>query len=180
MTNQTLQKQKEQKILSYFLDMYEKLTSKSFQIIESSERPDFLLSDENNNTLGLELTQIRRGHPEEYDWDTIIEKRTYMRLEDALEMLQEIVEKKEQKRREPDWNFPKNSILLVEFSDIPLNNILNYINEERLPDIYSSGFSEIWLIDLSGIEVFGDIELFCVKPACYEGYYPREFQKPFG
>ena len=174
------QKEAEFKTLCYFLEEYERITDKEFVEIISSEKPDFLCREEQSTKIvGVELTQIQRGHPETIAYDSIIHKREYMKIEDAIEIIQECVETKEQKRQKNDWKHPNSSILVIEFNDIPLKQI-HHLLKENLPDVYDTGFSEIWIVDLTGIEAYGDVELFCLIPACYEGYYPRPPQKPYG
>lgn len=160
------QKEDEFRTLLYFLEEYEKITGKEFVEINSSERPDFLCSEQSQKTVGVELTQVRKKYPEMMGWD-------------AIEIIQKIVEKKECKRKEPDWKFSNNSMLIIEFNDIPLNSISDHLNKDNLPDIYQTGFSEIWIVDLTNIEAYHDVELFCFIPETYKGYYPRPFQKPY-
>lgn len=123
---------------------------------------------------------MRRGHPATFDWDRIIDNREHMKADDALEMIQQIVGEKENKRNEADWRHPDSSMLIIEFNDIPLNLIQNFLNREMMPVIYLTGFCEIWIVDLTDLEAFGDVELFCLMPEHYAGCYPRPFQKPYG
>jgi len=161
------QKEDEFKTLLYFLEEYEKITDREFVEIKSSERPDFLCLEQSQKTVGVELTQVRKKFPEMIGWD-------------AIEIIQAIVEKKERKRKEPDWKLSNNSILIIEFNDIPLDSINNHLNKDNLPDIYQTGFSEIWIVDLTNLEAYRDVELFCFVPEAYKGYYSRPFQKPYG
>ena len=45
-----------------------------------------------------------------------------------------------------------------------------------------TGFLEVWLADYTGIEAYGDIELFGLKPEKYWGFHERESPslKPYG
>lgn len=175
------QKEAEFRTLCYFLKEYERITGKEFVEIISSEKPDFLCRRElSPKIVGVELTQIQRGHPETIAYDSIIHKREYMKIEDALAITQECVETKEQKRQKNDWKHPNSSILVIEFNDIPLEQIHHLLNRKNLPDVYDTEFSEIWIVDLTGIEAYRNVELFCLIPACYEGYYSRSPQKPYG
>jgi len=126
-----------------------------------------LCTEQSQKTVGVELTQVRKKFPEMIGWD-------------AIEIIQAIVEKKENKRKKHDWKLSNNSILIIEFNDIPLDSINNLLNKDNLPDIYQTGFSEIWIVDLTNLEAYRNVELFCFAPEAYKGYYPRPFQKPYG
>jgi hypothetical protein len=180
MNQEKIKKKKEYKTLLYFSEAYERITGKEFVQIYPLERPDFLCKKQNGKIVGVELTQVRRGHPETFDWDRIIDNYEHMKVDDALKMIQQIVDEKENKRKEADWKCPDSSMLIIEFNDIPLDLIQKYLNRDMLPDIYQTGFCEIWIVDLTCFEAFGDVELFCFRPERYEGYYPRPFQKPYG
>ena len=99
---------------------------------------------------------------------------------DALCMIQRVAYEKEIKRNSSDWKFPNNTILLLELTDIPLSELRYSILPDILPDLYETGFAEIWLVDLTGVEAYDNVELFCVYPEELEGYYPRGIQKPYG
>lgn len=180
MDQEELKKNKEYRTFQYFSEAYERITGKEFISIDPLERPDFLCKKENGKIVGVELTQVRRGHPEIFDWDRIINNREHMEVDDALEVIQQIVDEKENKRKEADWKYSDSSMLIIEFNDIPLDLIQKHFNRDMVPDIYQTGFCEIWIVDLTGLEAFGDVELFCLKPEHYAGYYPRPFQKPYG
>ena len=49
-------------------------------------------------------------------------------------------------------------------------------------DFRSYGFDEIWIADYTGLEAYGDIELFCLYPPEWWGFYERENpgRKPYG
>ena len=126
------------------------------------------------------LTQVTRGNPLIIEWDRIVEKQKFMSYDHAIEMIQEVTTKKESKRKQKRWSLPYNTILLLEIVDIPLNSIWNLINEENIPKLYSTGFLEIWLADYTGLDAYGNIELFCVCPEELAGYYSRGIQKPYG
>ena len=74
---------------------------------------------------------------------------------------------------------PGATILLLELTDIPLCELRYSIRPDILPDLYKTGFTEIWLVDLTGVEAYDNVELFCVCPEELEGYYPRDIQNPY-
>ncbi len=174
-------KEVEQEVLCYFLDAYKDVTGKELEIFDITERPDFICIDiDNGSKIGVELVKIRRGHPDVFLWDRIIEKKEFMSINDALEMIQEVSYEKEKKRREPNWKLADVCMLLIELWDIPLAEIWTSITPEMLPDLYSTGFVEIWIADFTGLEAYDNVELFCVYPAQWSGYHLRGFQKPYG
>jgi len=178
--SEQVKKEMEQEALNCFLDVYETVTHQTLEVLESTERPDFICMRQNGERVGLELVKVRRSHPNDILWDEIIEKQNHMALDLALEMIQKVAVLKDKKRNEPDWELPEAAILLIELRDISLLEIKSCISEQVLPDLFSAGFAEIWLADFSGLEAYDNIELFCIKPDKFCGYYPRGIQKPYG
>ena len=179
-TNERVKKEAEQESLNYFLEAYENITGETLEVIEVTERPDFICIRNDGSKVGVELVKVRRGHPNDILWDMIIDKQEFMSLDQALEMIQEVAAEKERKRNESDWKHTGATILLIELCDIPLAHINSYISSEILPDLYSIGFEEIWLADFTGIEAYDNVELFCVRPEEWKGYHSRGIQKPYG
>lgn len=179
-TNERINKESEAESLGYFIEAYESIIDESFISIESSERPDFTATRRDGSQIGIELSKIRRGHPNDILYDKIIEKKDYMSVYDALGMIQRVAYAKEIKRNSSGWALPNTTILLLELTDIPLSELRYSILPDILPDLYETGFAEIWLVDLTGVEAYGNVELFCVYPKEFEGYYPRGIQKPYG
>ncbi|ABC77995.1 MAG: hypothetical protein GX625_08330 [Clostridiaceae bacterium] len=173
-----IKKTVEKGILDYFLEAYEEITGQLLEVHSVSERPDFICIRKDGSEVGIELVQVRRGHPNDIFFNKYIEKQDYMNNEYALELIQLKVIEKEKKRNELDWKLPLAAILLIELADIPLSYIKSYITPNTIPDMYLSGFGEIWLIDSTGTEAYDNVELFCVQPAEWSGYYPREIKKP--
>ena len=179
-TNERIQKEDELENLGYFLDAYKDITGEMLELLELTERPDFICSRENGSKTGVELTKVTRGDPNIIQLDKIIEKQDFMSFEHAVEMIQEVATAKEKKRIEADWKLPEANILLIELVDITLAQIRASISQEILPDLYSTGFKEIWLADFTGLEVYDNVEFFCVRPKKWVGYYSRGIQKPYG
>jgi hypothetical protein len=179
-TNALINKESEEESLSYFLEAYESIIGESFKSVESSERPDFIATRKDGSQIGIELSKIRRGHPNDILYDKIIEKKDYMSVYDALCMIQKVAYEKEIKRNSSGWVLPDTTILLLELTDIPLSELRYSILPNILPDLYETGFAEIWLVDLTGVEAYDNVELFCARPEELKGYYPRDIQKPYG
>lgn len=179
-TNERIKKEAELEALGYFLEAYEIATGKTFKIRETTESPDFVCTQQDGEQVGIELTKVRRGHPDEILWDEIVKKKTSMSHDQALQMIQRQAYEKEKKRRKPYWKLPESCILVIELVDIPLFEIENCISEEILPDLYAVGFKEVWIADFTELEAYDNVELFCVKPKFLRGYFSRGFQKPYG
>lgn len=179
-SNKRMKKEAELEALNYFLNAYECVTRETLEVLEATERPDFICARQNGERVGVELAKVRRGHPNDILWDKIIEKQNFMSMEHALEMIQKVADEKEAKRNEPDWKLPGTAILLIELRDIRLSEINGCISEDILPALFSVGFAEVWLADFSELEAYDNVELFCIKPKELKGYYPRSIQKPYG
>jgi hypothetical protein len=179
-TNEPIQKEDELENLGYFLDAYKDVTGETLELLEIIERPDFICSRENGSKIGIELTKVTRGDPSIIQWAKIIEKQDFMSSEHAIEMIQKAANVKEEKRIENNWKLPEANILLIVLVDIPLAQIRGSISQEILPDLYSTGFMEVWLADFTGLEAYDNIELLCVRPEKWAGYYSRGIQKPYG
>jgi hypothetical protein len=175
-----IKKEAEQEALSYFLDAYESATGETLEIIEATERPDFICVRPNGACAGIELVRVMRGHPDEVLWDKLVEKQATISLEVALDMIQRIAKEKEEKRKKPDWKLAETTILVIELRDISLSEIKRCITINILPDLFEGGFEEVWLADCSEIEVDENIELFCIKPEKWRGGYSRGIKKPYG
>lgn len=179
-TNERINKESEAESLGYFLEAYETIIGESFIGVKASERPDFIATRKDGSQIGIELSKIRRGHPNDILYDKIIKKKDYMSAYDALCMIQRVAYEKEIKRNSSGWSLPNTTILLLELTDIPLSELRHSIFPDILPDLYETGFAEIWLVDLTGVEAYDNVELLCVYPEELEGYYPRGIQKPYG
>ncbi len=179
-TADRIRKENEYEALTYFLDAYESITGETFVVLEVTERPDFICKHNSGREAGIELVKVRRGHPNDIFWDRSVERREFMLPECALEMIQMVGVDKERKRNQPDWRLPEATILLIELWDIPLAHIQLDITPQTLPDLYSTGFAEIWLADFTGLEAYDNVELFCIRPEEWAGYHSRGFQKPYG
>lgn len=88
--------------------------------------------------------------------------------------------KKAQKRTQSTWQLSDATILLLMLEDASLEEI-RWVFDPDLRDEWASyGFQEIWVADYTGLEAFGDVELFGLHPTERWGYHPRVFRKPFG
>jgi hypothetical protein len=67
---------------------------------------------------------------------------------------------------------------LVDGSLDVLRHLLDGMNDE----FEDHGFAEVWLADYSGLEAYGDIELFGLFPNQWWGHHQRPWpdRKPYG
>ena len=182
MSDQELgKKMVEEEELLYILEAYkeavEEYLSYSFG---RHERPDFICYRPDGTPVGIELVKIMRD-PRDAQADYILDKVEFMDGEEAMEFLYHMIEKKDKKRRQPDWDLPDNTILVLQFVDCPISN-LHLLDDSLKKDFESYGFDEIWIADYTGLEAYGDIELFCLYPPEWWGFYerPNPYAKPYG
>lgn len=176
---ETEKKAKEEEALFLFLELYNDITGNNLELLESYERPDFICVLQNGNLVGVELTKVRRSHPNDILFDKINKKQHFMSPDQALDKIQQLIISKDKARNNPDWKFSEATILILELVDIPLANIKHFLSEVFIPEISLNGFEEIWLVDFSEIQAYGSIEMFCLRSYTWKGYYSRGMQKPY-
>lgn len=182
MSDQDLgKKMVEEEELSYFLEaykgaVYEYLTCDLFG---RSERPDFICKRPDGTPVGVELVKVMRDQ-RDAQADLVLDAREFMDGGHAMDMAYFMLRRKEKKRRQADWGLPDNTILVLQFVDCPISDL--YLEDDIKGDYESHGFDEIWIADYTGLEPYGDIELFCLYPTEWWGYYerPNPGRKPYG
>jgi len=55
-------------------------------------------------------------------------------------------------------------MLVLQIYECSIRTLFDFIDEDNISDFTGSGFIEIWLADYTGIEAYGDLELFCLYP----------------
>ncbi len=155
-----------------FLDAYALATGRRLEIRDSSERPDFICVGPDGLETGLELVKFVGDH-ESRGTDEV----SYRDAGHALFFIPSTINCKESKRQEPDWRFPDDTILVVQVMDC---SIRLFQSQLEVDDYLDHGFREIWLADYSELEVYGNIEVFCLYPADLFGYYQSVRGKPYG
>ena len=121
----------ERRNLDYFVEAYHRVTGVEVNIIQESERPDFIGQLPNNSIIGIELTKITRSDPEIISRNRILEHNEYMLPENAIEMIQRLALLKNEKKSRGNWECPDNTILLIELVDIPLSEIFGKSDANR-------------------------------------------------
>lgn len=180
MSDDNYKKNQELEVLEYFNPIYEIINNDFLEVIETSERPDFICRRKNSALVGVEIVQVRRGHPNDVFYDKYINNNIYLPPVEAISIIQSIIYEKEIKRRTKDWKMPEASILIIQLKESPLCDIAGALTEYLFHDLSTYGFCEIWLADFSEIEAYNNIELFCLFPQYLSRYYKRPRQKPYG
>ncbi|MEW5913080.1 MAG: hypothetical protein AB1814_11035 [Thermodesulfobacteriota bacterium] len=170
----------EEELLSFleaYKDVVEEYLSDNF---DSHERPDFICYRPDGTPVGVELVRIMRD-PRDAQADFILSKIEYMEGEEALKILYHMIDKKEEKRRQSGWELPDNTILVLQFADCPIAD-LHLPGKSLEMDFVSHGFVEIWIADYTCEEAYGAIDLFCLYPPEWWGYWERKGHtwKPYG
>lgn len=173
-------KMAEEMELEPFLDAYKEAVENYLSYaFGRHERPDFICYRADGTPVGVELVQITRN-PIIAREIYILTQTELMPSEEAMEMLYNKIREKEEKRRQPDWYLPDNTVLVLQFFDCPIRS-LPLSDDSLQKDFASTGFVEIWIADYTGEEAYGDIELFCLYPPERWGYYerPNPGRKPY-
>jgi hypothetical protein len=171
--NENGKKHIERDELCYFMDAYNHSQDKELLPVGVSEAPDFICQRADGSIIGVELTKIIRDLDTKFI-DSFTSKE-YMNGLGALDMIYDALEKKKR--------LGSNKIILVlQLFDCPLDELMPFLDESLQDNFVSYGFGEIWLADFTGIEAYGDIELFCLHPLECWGYYKRLHpnRKPYG
>lgn len=166
--------------LDSFLEAYEWATGTALSVLEGGENPDFICVRANGKIIGVELTKVmRRGDIAR--WERILDRKEEMSRFDMLMKIQALIEQKEDARRARYSNRVAQTILVLQLVDGSLNGLMHLLDGLR-EEIENQGFAEIWLADYSGLEPYGDIELFGLFPHKWWGYYQRPWpdRKPYG
>lgn len=167
----------EENDLEYFIDAYEYVTGEKLVIVSRSEKPDFIC-EKNGCQIGIELTKVIRD-PQSAFWDKAINKQESMDSSDALNFIYKNIKSKTEKTAKGNWI---ESALVLQLMDSPLSEIKSLLEKNLQSDFVTSGFSEIWIADYTGLDAYGDIELFGFYPPKWWGYHQRSnpLRKPYG
>ena len=173
-------KEVERMELDPFLEAYRHSTGRVFKCCWGLENPDFICERDSGEKIGIELTKVMRD-PRDKFWEQVLFRKEEPESYEFLETIFHLIEKKEEARKKRYVEAVGDIILVLQITDGSLNNIAPML--DGLEDDFNGyGFEEIWLADYSGLEAYGDIELFCLYPARIFGFYqrPRPDRKPYG
>lgn len=163
--NENGKKHVERMELDYFVDAYGYAIGEKLTPIAATESPDFKCQRADGTVIGLELTKVMNS----------LENEDNMTGVEALDKVYESLERKKGLASE-------KIILVLQLVDCPISELKYLLDESLAKDFGSYGFVDIWLADYTGIEAYGDIELFCLYPSEHWGYYqrPNPKRKPYG
>ncbi len=163
--------------LEYFIDAYKYVTGEELIIVSRGEKPDFIC-ERTGCQIGVELNRIIRD-PRDAFWDKAIDKQEFMDSSHVLDFIYAYLASKTRKRSKGNWT---ETILVLQLMDSRLSEIETMLDKNLQDDFAATGFSEIWLADYTGLDAYGDIELFGLYPSKWWGLHPRknQNQKPYG
>ncbi len=171
----------EENELEYFIDAYKYVTGEELVVVDRGEKPDFVCERADGTCVGIELTKIMRD-PETAHWEAVLNHQEYMSSQAALDLVYETVAKKAEKTTRNDRIGINNTILVLQLMDCPLSELKSMLDSDLQKDFASYGFAEIWIADYTGLDAYGDIELFGLSPLKWWGYHERRnpHRKPYG
>lgn len=144
-----------------------------------TESPDFICARPNGGLVGIELTKVTENHELAF-WDRVIYSEVHIDGFKTQETIHHLISKKEELR--VAWYTKKvpDNILVLQLVDGSLDQLRGAFGGCQ-NDFASHGFSEIWLADYSGLEAYGDIELFGLFPRLWWGHHSRPLpnRKPY-
>lgn len=181
MSNQELgKKQAEGMELDPFLEAYEWTTKSALLVVDGGENPDFICARTTGEIIGVELTKVTRRR-DIARWEHILDRKEEMAPYDMLMKLQSSLEQKEGARRARYVARISQTILVLQIVDGSLD-VLQYLLDGLNDEFKDHGFAEVWLADYSGLEPYGDVELFGLYPDEWWGYHQRPWpdRKPYG
>jgi len=165
-----------------FLDARKFITGEILSLIVgfSTENPDFICVHDEGQLIGVELTKVTEEH-EKAIFDRIKYGEVQIDQYRTKEIIKYLIERKEKARSQRYTEKATENILVLQL----VNGSFDQLKEafDGLQGEFNShGFTEIWIADYSGLEVYGDIELFGLYPPRWWGRHCRSWpdQKPYG
>lgn len=105
-------------VLEYFLPIYEIMTNDTLCIVEKSERPDFICKRKNGELIGVEIVQVKRGHPNDVFHYKVVNKNINLHPEKSIDIIQSVIYGKSRKRKENSWKLSAKTIHLVHLNRV--------------------------------------------------------------
>ncbi len=177
----TGKKMVEQEELRPFLEAYKHVTGEALKCVREGESPDFVCTRPTGEEVGVELTRVTRS-PDEGFADRVLLRKDEQDGQGALDEVFRLLEQKEAKRVKEYGRFAGKTILALQLFDCSLGRLLPFLDDSLRRDFSDNGFLEVWLADYTGVDAYGDIELFGLKPPQWRGYHkrPNPSRKPYG
>lgn len=145
-----------------------------------TESPDFICARHDSGLVGVELTKVTEDHDLVF-WDRLRYGEVRLDPYRTQETMQYLIDRKEKARANRYTNKVTDNILVLQLVDGSLDQLRGAFAGLE-DDFTSHGFSEIWLADYSGLDAYGDIELFGLFPTQWWGRHSRPWpdRKPYG
>ena len=167
--------------LEPFLKEYEWVTGLVLQLINRTERPDFIVQRSDGTQLGIELTKVMRD-PESAFWARVLSGEEFADPVETAIHLQELIYRKDAKRSGSGWTLPDRTVLVLQLMDSSIDQVVLFLDDQVIKELNETGFFEIWLADYTILEAFGTIQLYGIKPEKWQGLHShsRTGNKPYG
>ena len=174
-------KQVEEMELEPFLKEYKCITGLTLQLVDRSERPDFIAQRSDGTRLGIELSKIMRD-PQSAFWARVLSGEGFADPVETTIHLQELVYRKDAKRSGSGWTLPECTVLVLQLMDSSIDQLVLFLDDQVIKELNETGFFEIWLADYTILEAFGTIQLYGIKPKRWQGLHnhSRTGNKPYG
>jgi len=167
--------------LEPFLKEYEWVTGLTLQLVNRTERPDFIVQRSDGTQLGIELTKVMRD-PESTFWARVLNGEEQADPVDTAIDLQKLIYRKDIKRSESGWTLPDRTVLVLQLMDSSIDQVVLFLDDQIIKELNETGFFEIWLADYTILDAFGTIQLYGIKPKMWQGFHShsRTGNKPYG
>ena len=167
--------------LEPFLKEYEWVTGLTLQLVNRTERPDFIVQRSDGTQLGIELTKVMRD-PESTFWARVLNGEEQADPVDTAIDLQKLIYRKDIKRSESGWTLPDRTVLVLQLMDSSIDQVVLFLDDQIIKELNETGFFEIWLTDYTILDAFGTIQLYGIKPKRWQGLHShsRTGNKPYG
>jgi len=167
--------------LEPFLKEYKCITGLALQLVNRSERPDFIAQRSDGTRLGIELSKIMRD-PQSAFWARVLSGEEFADPVETAIHLQELIYRKDAKRSESGWSLPDRTVLVLQIMDSSIDQVVLFLDDQVIKELNETGFFEIWLADYTILEAFGTIQLYGIKPERWQGLHnhSRTGNKPYG
>jgi hypothetical protein len=152
----------------------------SWVVGHATECPDFICAWPDGTLVGVELTKVTEDR-EIALWDRLKYGEVNIDPYKIVETIDYLINRKEGARAARYTKKVNENILVLELVDGALDHLEGAFDGLET-DFAAHGFCEIWLADYSGLDAYGDIELFGLFPRQWWGRHRRPWpdRKPYG
>jgi len=167
--------------LEPFLKEYKCITGLALQLVNRSERTDFIAQRSDGARLGVELSKIVRD-PQSAFWARVLSGEEFADPVDTAMQLQDLIYRKDAKRSGSGWTLPDRTLLVLQLMDSSIDQVVPFLDDQVIKELNEMGFFEIWLADYTIFDAFGTIQLYGIKPNRWQGLHNHSMieNKPYG